>query len=166
MKSDERLFDPKSRAAIQAQTQRSYAIAFGASSFVIAGLIGGLHYEEIPFLAYLFDYCSPDAYRYDCHYPRALDWLAAGVTWVAAAIVLAVLFRFRRIQPTVTCQGCGRRGWIIDLEDSAGRCPLCGYDRFRYRTIEGTGVPAVRIIDLADIDGSRLLESRRTRHWL
>jgi len=166
MKSDERLFDSKSRAAIRAKTDRPYAIAFGVSACVMAGLVGGLHYEELPFLAYWFDYCSPQQFVYDCHYPAALDWMAAGVTGVIAGIALAALFRFRRIRPTVTCHRCGSQGWILDLEQAAGRCPRCGHDRFRYRTLEGTGVPVVRIIDLEDVDAAELLESRRTNGWL
>lgn len=166
MKSDERLFDAKSRALIRAETHRSYAIAFGVSALVIAGLVGGLHYEELPFLAYLFDYCSPGQYRYECHYPAVLDWMAAGITVGAVGIPLAALLRVRRIPPTVTCRGCGTRGWILDLENSEGRCPICGFDRFRYRTLEGAGVPVVRIIDLEDVDASQLLEFRRTEKWL
>ncbi len=163
---DERLFDPATRAAIRAETQRPYAIAFGVTAFVIAGLVGGLHYEEIPFLAYLLDYCSPQAHRYECSYPMGLDWLAAGITFAFCGIALATVLRYRRIHPTVTCLLCDRRGWILDLDANAGNCPHCGHDRFRYRAIEGAGVPVVRVIDFDAIEGSQLLQLRRTENRL
>lgn len=166
MQSDERLFDPKSRDAVRAETHRPYAIAFAATAIVLAGLVGGLHYEELPLLAHLFGYCSPQSARFECGYPGALDWLAAGLTLVAAGGGLAKLLAHRRVPPTVTCRGCERRGWISDLESHEGRCPSCGHDRFRYRALEGTGVPVVRIIDLDDADGDHLLELRKTERLL
>jgi hypothetical protein len=164
--SDERLFDPKSRAAIRAETDRSYAIAFGVTAVVLAGLGGGLHYEELPFLAYLLGYCSPPEARYECSYPVWVDGLAAVITLVAVSAGLAVVLRHRRIQPTVTCRGCESRGWIIDLAAKGGRCPRCGHDRFRYRGLDPGGVPVVRILDFDDVEGDDLLELRKTEKML
>jgi hypothetical protein len=162
----EELFDPESRARVRRRTQRSYAVAFGLTALVSAGLVGGLHTEEAPFLAYAFGHCAAGEPVWECDYPGALDWLAGGLALGILGLLCAFALCRRRIAPTVTCNGCRRQGWILDLESADGRCPRCGHGSFRYRGLEGTGVPVVRIWREDEIPGRDLLELARRQRLL
>jgi len=157
------LFDPSTRDVVRRETRRAYVIAFSLTALVIAGLVGGLHYEEFPFLAYLLGFCEPGENAYACDYPSILDWSAGGLTLGVVGPVLALLIKRRRIPPSVSCLTCGSGGWILDLEATEGRCPRCGSDSFRYRALEAAGNPAVRIWRMDEVRGAELLELRRDR---
>lgn len=159
----ESLFDPSTRGVVRRETRRAYVIAFSLTALVIAGLVAGLHYEEFPFLAYLFGFCEPEEAAYACDYPSILDWSAGALALGVVGPVLALLLERRRIPPSVSCLTCGGGGWILDLEATEGRCPRCGSDGFRYRALEAAGNPPVRIWRMDEVRGAELLELRRAR---
>jgi len=155
----ERLFDPATREGVRRRTRPGALLVLCGAPLVFGGLVGGYHFEA-PFLPFWLGICADDVAGYDCAYDPILDWLAGLSTAALTALLAAVLFRHRRIPPTVRCQGCGAHGWIVDLAATAGRCPVCGHDRFRYRGIGGAGVPAIRLWRRDDADGRELLAMR------
>lgn len=159
----EALLDPSTRDIVRRETRRAYVIAFSLTALVIAGLVAGLHYEEYPFLAYLFGFCEPGETAYTCIYPLPLDGSAGTLALGLVGPVFAWLPERRRIPPSVGCLTCGGGGWILDLEASGGRCPRCGSDGFRYRALEASGNPTVRIWRMDEMRGTELLELRRDR---
>jgi len=160
-----RLFDAATRGRIRRQTDRGVCIVFMVVALLVGGLMAGLHHE-MPVLPYWLSICPPDVPHYDCDYSPWLDVLAGAASAVIFGLFLTVLFRYRRIAPTVRCEGCGGRGWIIDLEASGGRCPLCGNERFAYFTIEAAGAPMFRVWRLKDTDGRDLLEMQAANKHL
>lgn len=126
------LFNPRTREALRQRTGRDLRLILAGTGVVVAAMVGGFHYEE-PFLPYLLDICAPNVSRGACAYNHWLD-VAAGLA--ASAVFSAFgfgLYRLRPVRPTVSCRRCDGAGWIEDLLASAGRCPRCGNDRFRYR---------------------------------
>jgi hypothetical protein len=129
------LFNSQTREALLRRTGRDFRLIFAGTTVVIGFMLGGFHYEE-PFLPYLLDICAPDVSRGDCSYDHWLD-VAAGLAGAAAfGAFLFIVYRLRPMRPTVSCRHCDGAGWIEDLQASAGRCPRCRHDRFRYRARE------------------------------
>ena len=154
------LFDPATRSAHDRRFGRGYRMAVPVVTLLVGGLVGGYHYEE-PFLPYWLGVCGDGVDRADCVYRPVLDWLAGFGGALAFGLFALAAYKFRRIPPSVTCLGCGGRGWIVDLEPTGGRCPRCGHDRFRYLRVVAAGVPAIRLWRLAEVDGRELLQLRR-----
>lgn len=73
--------------------------------------------------------------------------MMAGTTWIVT----------RNPTPTVTCLTCGGRGWIDDLVEDSGKCPMCSGSSFKYHRYRGKSVP----ISIAEISGSELVTRRQ-----
>jgi hypothetical protein len=132
-----RLYDPATQRRLGRRAARRIAGFVVAGAAFAGALAGGLHFEELPFLASWLGYCDGSRSLAGCQYPQRLDWLAGVVAAVAFGLLLAPLVPLaaRRVRPSVYCRGCDGMGWIADLAGSAGRCPHCGSDRFDHLRI-------------------------------
>jgi hypothetical protein len=158
------LFNPRTRDAIRLRTGRDLRLILAGAAVVVGAMLGGAHYEE-PLLPYLLGLCAPDVARGDCAYDHWLD-VAAGLAATALfGAFFFVVYRLRPLRPTVSCRRCDGAGWIEDLRNSAGRCPRCSHDRFRYRareivpdpnTMSGRNV-LIQTWALDDVAGAELL---------
>jgi hypothetical protein len=113
-------------------------VVVGIATLVCGVLFAALHHE-LPFLAYWTGACSPDDYAYECAARPFYD-AVAGVAFTLSMGALALLaLRYAPFRPTITCRGCGTRGFVLDIEPSAGRCPRCSNERFDYQIWFGGG---------------------------
>lgn len=156
MQRNQRLFNIETQDRVRRETARGTRWVFLGVAVVAGLLVWGLHHEE-PFLPYWLSICSQETPRYDCEYSAWLDLLAGGSTVGVFGVFTWMHYRLRRIRPTVRCKGCDARGWIEDLNSTAGRCPHCGHDHFAYWALEITGVPLARIWRSRDVTGQDLL---------
>jgi hypothetical protein len=157
LRRKQRLFDLETRDRLRSQTARATAWVFFGASVIVGLLIWGLHHEE-PFVPYWLSICPRDVPRYDCEYSPWLDFLAGASAFGVFGLFVWITFKLRQIRPTVRCKRCGGRGWIVDLQSTAGHCPACGHDRFAYFTLEANGVQIARIWRIRDACGQELLE--------
>jgi hypothetical protein len=153
------LFNPATQERIRRKTNPGTKWAFLGSAVVVGLLVGGLHYEE-SFLPHWLSICASDVAWYDCEYSGWLDVLAGAAAFIFFGAFVWIIFKVRRIPPTVTCEQCGGRGWIEDLEPTGGRCPRCAHDRFSYFTLEAAGIPVARVWNLRDTPGRELLANK------
>jgi len=132
------LFNPATRDGLAGRYARRLGLMVAVVAVVSGGLIGGLHYEELPFLADWLGYCDGAGFPAECEYPGRLDWLAGVAGGVVMGFVLVPLVPLarRRFRPSVFCRGCDGAGWIEDLVPTGGRCPRCGSDRFDFDSTE------------------------------
>lgn len=133
-----RLYEPATRRRLGRRAARRSAAYVVVAAAVAGALIGGLHYEELPFLASWLGHCDDSRSLAGCAYPGRLDWLAGVIGALAFGLLLAPLVPLaaRRVRPSVYCHSCNSMGWVCDLVRSKGRCPHCGGDRFDHRSIE------------------------------
>jgi hypothetical protein len=160
------LYDPRTAEVVRAEQVPSRVLVFGITA-VVCGVMGALAHYEWPFLAYWSGTCSPEKFAYKC----AARWLSSMLAGVGTAALLAafclILHRIGPIRPTVTCRGCGKSGWVLDIEPHGGRCPCCGGDRFDYRIWFGSGNgagPRLERVREDDMPGAELVTRfRKTR---
>ena len=136
--SGRRLYDAATQGRLGRRFARQLAVTIAVCSVIAGGLIGGLHYEETPFLASWLGYCDGARFASECEYPVRLDWLAGMLGALVFGLVLAPLLprAHRRVKPSVFCRGCDHMGWIEDLVQTEGRCPRCGSFRFDHQQVE------------------------------
>ncbi len=126
------LFDPGRQRRFEAMGRRiGYAFALGSGVLfaVVIWFVAGLWWLSLALLVGVF-------------------LLGAGTTWLVT----------RNPTPTVTCLGCGGRGWIDDLEKPDGACPACGAARFAYYRFRGQHAALTE----AEISGADLVKRRAT----
>jgi len=150
------LFNPATPEVIRQQTNRTVIVVLIVATLIFAGLAAGVHHEY-PFVPYWLSICPGDMPRYRCEYDLWLDFYVGLTALVVFGLLFLVVFKVRRLRPTVRCERCSGRGWIVDLKASDGRCPLCGNDRFAYFIIEGSDLPRVKIWQLRNVGGLELL---------
>jgi hypothetical protein len=168
MTKDDTLFDPATRERVRRDGGRGTIAVLVVATLVLSGVAFGVHGEE-PLLARMTGQCAPGQYAYECN-TLAYDVLAGILGLIVFGTFVALLYRYRRVRPTVHCESCGRRGWIMDLEPREGRCPRCAGSVFSYHTIlvrtNGHG-PVFLRVDEASVDGRALVqlfhETRKSR---
>ncbi len=125
------LFDPDRQTSLQAFGRKiGYLFAVGAGAAI--GILLG--FTSNSWLVSLIVFIAVSA-------------IMAGTTWLVTW----------RPTPTIKCLDCEVRGWIDDLVETNGNCPLCGSDWFNYYRYRGYQAP----ITADRIEGKRLVELRR-----
>lgn len=165
MPTDE-LLDPQTRERIRRETARGMTIVFAIAAVAMAAL-AALAHHEMPVLAWWAGACSPDDFLYECN---RLPWdlLMGGIGLIVFGGFVALMYRKRRIPPTIECESCGGKGWVMDLEATDGSCPRCGGSTFTYsNTFAGVlgETPTLQRARETGMDGGMLLRRfRETRH--
>ena len=94
-------------------------------------------------------------------------WFVAGLWWLSLGLFAGVALLVAgttwlvtlKPTPTVTCLGCGGRGWIDDLAGTGGACPACGHGSFRYYRFQGEQQALIE----DEIAGAELLARRNAQ---
>jgi hypothetical protein len=162
MMASNELLDPRTRERIRRETARGMIVVLGIAALVMAALAAVAHHE-VPLLAYWAGACSPDELGYQC---SRLPWdlLSGAFALLALGGFLVVLYRRRRIPPTIVCESCGGLGWVLDLEAGNGECPRCGGTTFTYRnTFAGVlaDAPHLQHVQETGMDGGFLVRRFR-----
>lgn len=144
--------------------RRLVLIAGAVFTVLVGGMAGGYHAEE-PFLPHLLGLCPPDVKWWKCENPPLLSVGFGLVCGLAFMVFIAVVLWVIPVRRVLTCRGCSREGWILDLEPG-GVCPRCHATRFDARIavsgiVAGGTMPFVEIRRLEDVSGAELLAKRR-----